>query len=515
MTTVRYAVVIPTIGRPSLAELVATVDGDPAPSCIVIADDRRDAAADLDLPATTAPLIIVRSHGRGPAAARNAGWRATDADWIAFLDDDVAIPVDWCRRLVNDIAGLEENVVASQARIYVPKPEGRRPTDTERRTINLSGALWITADMAYRRSALLATGGFDERFPRAFREDSDLALRTVRLGYAIVWGERITTHPLASSASWRTILRDQAGNADNALLHAKYGRRWRSLIGTTQGRTGRHLITTAAATTALAALAYRRVSGPPLRSYWSRLAAAAAGIVWTGLTAEFAASRIVRGPGTAREVSTVLMTSALIPPLAVVHRLRGEFRVRFGRHRVRRAPAGNPRAVLFDRDGTLIKDVPYLADPQRVRPMPGARRTLNLLRRRGVAVGVVSNQSGVARGLIEPDELAQVNARVDSLLGPFDTWQVCPHAPDASCSCRKPEPGLVTAAARELGLAPDECLLIGDIGSDVEAALAAGARAVLVPTRHTSVAEIDHAHLVADVAPSLRSAVRRHVGNSR
>jgi HAD superfamily hydrolase (TIGR01662 family) len=171
--------------------------------------------------------------------------------------------------------------------------------------------------------------------------------------------------------------------------------------------------------------------------------------------------------------------------------------------------------VLFDRDGTLIENVPYLADPQRVRPMPGARRTLDQLRRRGVAVGVISNQSGVARGLINPDELAQVNARVESLLGPFDTWQVCPHDPDARCSCRKPEPGLVITAARELGVAPHECLMIGDIGSDVDAALAAGAQAVLVPTRHTKVGEIDHAHRVAAVAPTLRSAVRRHVGRSR
>jgi histidinol-phosphate phosphatase family protein len=147
--------------------------------------------------------------------------------------------------------------------------------------------------------------------------------------------------------------------------------------------------------------------------------------------------------------------------------------------------------------------------------MPGARRTLDQLRRNGVAVGVISNQSGVARGLINADELAQVNARVESLLGPFDTWQVCPHAPDARCSCRKPAPGLVTAAARELGVAPHECLMIGDVGSDVDAALAAGARAVLVPTRHTRVGEIDHAQLVAAVAPSLRSAVRRHVGRSR
>jgi HAD superfamily hydrolase (TIGR01662 family) len=513
MTALSYAVVIPTIGRPGLAQLITAADGDPAPSCIVIADDRRAATAELDLPATTAPLIVVRTHGHGPAAARNAGWRAADADWIAFLDDDVAIPLDWCQGLVNDLDGLPENVAASQAWISVPTPAGRRPTDAEQRTLNLSGALWITADMAYRRSALLATGGFDERFPRAFREDADLALRTVRLGYAIVWGERVTTHPLASSTSWRSSLRDQAGNADNALLRAKYGRHWRSLIGTSQGRTGRHLMTTAAAMTALAAIASSRISGSPSGSHWARLAAAA-GIVWTALTAEFAVGRIRAGPRTAREISTVLLTSMLIPPLAVAHRLRGEFRVRFAGRRDPRARSVKPRAVLFDRDGTLIEDVPYLADPQRVRPMPGARRTLDQLRRRGVAVGVVSNQSGVARGLIAADELEQVNARVESLLGPFDTWQVCPHAPDARCGCRKPEPGMVTAAARELGLAPDECLLIGDIGSDVDAALAAGARAVLVPTRHTKVAEIDHAQRVAAVAPNLRAAVRRHVGRS-
>ena len=519
MTQLSYAVVIPTIGRPRLAELVAAVDGDPAPSCIVVADDRRDADSALDLPATAAPLLVVRSHGRGPAVARNAGWRAADADWIAFLDDDVAIPIDWCRRLVKDLEDLPDNVAASQAWIYVPPPEGRRPTDAERRTLGLSGALWITADMAYRRAALVETGGFDERFPRAFREDADLALRTVRSGYGIAWGERVTTHPLTLSASWRSSLRDQAGNADNALMCAKYGPRWRSLIGTTPGRTGRHLLTTAAALTAVVecALSFskrrsvRLSTGAGRPSTGSGRIAAAAGLVWAGLTAKFALGRVLAGPPTAREISTMVVTSALIPPLAVAHRLRGELQVRLGS---RRPPKNATRAVLFDRDGTLIKDVPYLADPRRVRPMPGVRRTLERLRRQGVAVGVVSNQSGVARGLIHPEELAKVNARVDSLLGPFDTWQVCPHAPNAGCSCRKPEPGLVTAAARELGLAPHECLLIGDIGSDVDAALAAGARAVLVPTRHTKVDEIDHAQLVAAVAPSLRTAVRRHVGRS-
>jgi histidinol-phosphate phosphatase family protein len=511
---INYAVVIPTIGRPGLAKLVAAADGDPPPSCIVIADDRRDPSTPLDLPPTSAPLIVVGTRGRGPAAARNAGWRAADAEWIAFLDDDVVIPDDWCRRLVNDLAGVPDNVAASQARLYVPAPVGRRPTDAERCTLSLSGASWITADMAYRRTALGATGGFDERFPRAFREDADLALRTVRLGYAIAWGERVTTHPLAPSAGWRRSLKDQAGNADNALMRAKYGPRWRSLIGTSQGTTGRHVITTAAAVTAVCALSTSAGSGHN-KARIPRLVAAVAGLVWAGLTAEFAAGRILPGPRTAREISTMIVTSALIPPLAVAHRLRGEIHSRLAGGRTPRTSSGRPRAVLFDRDGTLIKNVPYLADPRQVRPMPGARRTLNQLRRRGLAVGVVSNQSGVARGLINIDELAQVNARVESLLGPFDTWQVCPHGPDDRCNCRKPAPGLVTAAARELGLTPQQCLLIGDIGSDVDAALAAGARAVLVPTRHTKITEIDHAHKVAAVAPNLRTAVRRYVGRSQ
>ena len=506
-----YAVVIPTIGRPGLAELVATVDRDPAPTCIVVVDDRRRAAAKLDLPETSAPLTVLQTHGRGPAAARNAGWRAADAEWIAFLDDDVKVPRDWCQRLMRDLSDLPDEVAASQAWLYVPAPPQRRPTDSERRTLALMGAPWITADMAYRRAALVATGGFDERFPRAFREDSDLALRTVRLGYVMTWGERVTTHPLASPTTWRSSLKDQAGNADNAWLRAKYGRRWRSLSGTTRGRTGRHLITTAAATTALAAVASRGLVLAPRR--WARVAAAA-GLFWAGLTAEFALGRILAGPRTAREITTMVVTSALIPPLAVAHRLRGEVRARLAVRDPGRF-SGKPRAVLFDRDGTLIKNVPYLTDPRRVRPMPGARRTLDQLRSQGVAVGVVSNQSGVARGLINSDELAKVNARVESLLGPFDTWQICPHAPDAGCGCRKPEPGLVAAAARELGVAPDECLMVGDIGSDVDAALTAGARAVLVPGRHTRVAEIDHAHLVAAVAPNLRTAVRRHVGGVR
>lgn len=127
-------------------------------------------------------------------------------------------------------------------------------------------------------------------------------------------------------------------------------------------------------------------------------------------------------------------------------------------------------AVLFDRDGTLVHDVPYNGDPDRVRPVEGAREALGLLRSRGFRTGVVTNQSGIARGLLTDADVRRVNRRVDELLGPFDVWGVCPHGPDDGCHCRKPEPGLILWAAGRLCTAPSDCVVIGDIGGDIEAA---------------------------------------------
>ncbi|NKX86335.1 HAD family hydrolase [Nocardia coubleae] len=176
-----------------------------------------------------------------------------------------------------------------------------------------------------------------------------------------------------------------------------------------------------------------------------------------------------------------------------------------GRHgRSRCAP---PAAVLFDRDATLIEDVPYLGDPALVRPVPGAADALARLRADGIPIGVVSNQSGIARGLITHAQVRAVNAAVDQLLGPFDTWQFCPHGPADGCACRKPAPGMVFRATEELGVAPADCVLIGDIGADIEAAQAAGCAAILVPTPITRRAEIDHARATALVALDLPTAV--------
>ncbi|MFF5966690.1 D-glycero-alpha-D-manno-heptose-1,7-bisphosphate 7-phosphatase [Streptomyces collinus] len=168
-----------------------------------------------------------------------------------------------------------------------------------------------------------------------------------------------------------------------------------------------------------------------------------------------------------------------------------------------------PAAVLFDRDGTLVADVPYNGDPSLVALMPGARQAVDAVRAAGVPVGVVTNQSGVARGLLTRRAVEAVRLRVEELLGPFAVWAVCPHAPEAGCDCRKPAPGLILAACRRLDVPPERTAVIGDIGADMEAARAAGAHGVLVPTAATRAEEAAEA---GATAPDLPTAVRLVLG---
>ncbi|MGB6165357.1 MAG: HAD-IIIA family hydrolase, partial [Pseudonocardiaceae bacterium] len=450
---------------------------------IVLIDDRRSGEP-LRVPVG---VRVLRSGGQGPAAARNVGWRAVETEWIAFLDDDVVPGPQWTAQLTRDLRDLDPDVGASQGRIEVPLPTDRCPTDVERGTAGLASARWITADMAYRRATLQRVGGFDERLPRAYREDADLALRVIASGYRIVEGRRRTVHPVRPSGPLASV-RAQRGNTDDALMRRRHGPGWRQRIGDGPGRLRRHGVTTTAAAIALgaAALHHRKVAG-------------AAGLAWAALTAEFTLHRILPGPRTAPEIGRMLVTSIAIPPVACWHRIVGELRW----WRVSPATAV-PAAVLFDRDDTLIYDVPYNTDSAAVVPMPGARAALDRLRDAGIPVGVVTNQSGVARGLISSAQLERVNARVSELLGPFDAWSVCPHSDDDGCGCRKPAPGLVTDAAAQLGVPVDRCVVIGDIGADVTAAAAAGARGILVPTARTRHQEV---HAATEVAADIAAAV--------
>jgi histidinol-phosphate phosphatase family protein len=149
-----------------------------------------------------------------------------------------------------------------------------------------------------------------------------------------------------------------------------------------------------------------------------------------------------------------------------------------------------PKLVLFDRDGTLVRDFPYNGNPDWIRPVDGAREALDRLRSHGVRTGVVTNQSGVARGLMTAAQVDACNARLVELLGPFDTVQVCPHGPDDGCACRKPAPGMVLTACAALGIEPARCVVIGDVAADIEAATAAGAAGILVPTPVTRRPEV-------------------------
>ena len=263
-------------------------------------DDRRRADAPLPVPPGVRVVRPARP-GRGPAAARNAGWRACRADWIAFLDDDVEPAPGWLEALAADLAAAGPDVAGVQGRVVVPLPPDRRPTDWERNTRGLERARWATADLAYRREALEAAGGFDERFPRAYREDADLGLRITAAGRRIVTGERVVRHPVRPAPAWVSVAK-QAGNADDVLMRALHGRAWRARAGVPAGRRPRHLAVAAAGALSVAALAARRPR-----------VGAVAGAAWLAGTAELAWARIAPGPRTPREVATMLWTSAAIP----------------------------------------------------------------------------------------------------------------------------------------------------------------------------------------------------------
>ncbi|CAL9637210.1 glycosyltransferase [Streptomyces sp. enrichment culture] len=321
-----YAVVVPTLVRDTLADCLAALAAatGPDPDEIVLVDDRP--GTDADPGALEHPLsvlgdlrertVVLRSGGRGPAAARNTGIRAVGAPWTAFLDDDVQVGPHWCDQLVQDLAEAAPDTGAVQGVIAVPLPGERRPTDWERGTAGLAQARWITADMAYRTDVLKQVAGFDERFTRAFREDADLALRVLDAGWRIRRGRRTTRHPVRPAARWVS-LKQQRGNADDALMRRLHGPDWWAKAVAPRGRIRRHAAITAAGTAALALAA----AGRPR-------AAALAGAGWAAGTAEFAWARIAPGPRTRHEVTTMLVTSALIPPAATWHRLSGLWRHR-------------------------------------------------------------------------------------------------------------------------------------------------------------------------------------------
>jgi len=142
--------------------------------------------------------------------------------------------------------------------------------------------------------------------------------------------------------------------------------------------------------------------------------------------------------------------------------------------------------VFLDRDGTLIVEKHYLSDPEAVSLEGAVIEGLSQLQEDGHPLIVVSNQSGVGRGLFSEADAHAVNGRVDALLRQQGivilAWYLCPHAPESPCTCRKPLPGLPIAAAREWGLRLPGSYVIGDRRTDVEMADAIGGTGILVMT---------------------------------
>lgn len=144
------------------------------------------------------------------------------------------------------------------------------------------------------------------------------------------------------------------------------------------------------------------------------------------------------------------------------------------------------RAVFLDRDGTLIEDVGYPRDPAIVVVRDGALSTLRELSRRGFNLVVVSNQSGIARGLVTTSEAAAVHERFVSLFAAggvhFDAVAYCPHGPADGCDCRKPAPGMLLGTAARLELDLEGSFMVGDKASDMEAGRRAGCQTILIAT---------------------------------
>ncbi len=156
-----------------------------------------------------------------------------------------------------------------------------------------------------------------------------------------------------------------------------------------------------------------------------------------------------------------------------------------------------PAPVVFlDKDGTLIEDMPYNADPSLIRLLPGVAEALMALHASGWRLAVVTNQSGVARGLFPESALVGVETRLRELLGelgvPLAGFFYCPHHPNGivphysiPCECRKPAPGLILTAAKQLGIDPQDCWMIGDQATDIEAGRKAGCQTVQICTVET------------------------------
>jgi D-glycero-D-manno-heptose 1,7-bisphosphate phosphatase len=171
----------------------------------------------------------------------------------------------------------------------------------------------------------------------------------------------------------------------------------------------------------------------------------------------------------------------------------------------------------LDRDGTIIAERHYLSDPNEVELIPGAAEALKELQDMGLGLLVVTNQSAMARGFFDKTHLDLIHQRLSALLGAYgvhlDGIYVCPHMPEDNCSCRKPRPGLVEQAIKDLNFDPKLCFVVGDKACDIELGRRVGATTLLVSTGYGAQVASEGSVAPDVVAEDLPEAVKaiRHM----
>ncbi len=321
---IRISVVVPTFKRPELLarclSALANQDLDAATYEIAIADDAASAETRRQVEAFAAqarPTVryVAVTGQHGPAAARNAGWRQAQGSLLAFTDDDCVPDPRW---LAEGIAAFETDpsLAAVTGRTIVPLPPN--PTDYERDAAGLEQAEFVTANCFCRRDVLESLGGFDERFSAAWREDSDLHFALLRNGYRIARVPKaVIVHPVRP-APWGVCLRQQRKILFDALLYKKHPELYRQRILRRPRWDYYGVVAGLAAAVGLASTGL----------VWPALATASFWALWTG---RFCARRLRNTSHAPAHVAEMIVTSTLIPPLAVYWRLRGavKFRVLF------------------------------------------------------------------------------------------------------------------------------------------------------------------------------------------
>jgi GT2 family glycosyltransferase len=313
----RLSVVVPTCGRPDLLlrclqALRMQTLAAAAFEIVVVDDGRSDATRCLVTTlADEHPEPRIRylrpGPGRGPAAARNAGWRAAFGELIAFTDDDTVPLPDWLER--GEAALRAGPWAALAGRVLVPLDE-RPPTDHARMTQGLERTEFVTANAFVRRRALQQVRGFDERFTRAWREDSDLQFRLQdEAGPVGRVEEAVVVHPVRRER-WGVSLRQQKNAFFEALLYRLHPRRYREQAG----------LPTPWDFYAIVALV---LGGLALAAAGITGSAVVCGLLSAVLILRFTARRLRGTSHRIGHVVEMLVTSSIIPFLSVYWRLRG------------------------------------------------------------------------------------------------------------------------------------------------------------------------------------------------